>query len=272
MESGTSVTRPSVSVTVVWKFVNQAFDGYADSIDPPMNNELAARRRRDPRGTVAIVLPAKNEGPSIGDIIDACLPHCDELVVVDGHSEDETVAIALDKGARVVKDNGLGKGDALRVGAEAVSSDVVVFVDADGSHDTNDIPHLVEPILADVSDMVVGSRGRGGSDELHGTTEKLLRMAGSDIILIAINRRWNVNLTDSQNGFRAIRTGVFRSLDTRENVTTIEQEMTMRCLRLGYRISEIPSHEYERRHGESTIRLRRVWFRYLYSLVRGLLG
>lgn len=236
-----------------------------------MHSEPSARRAPDPRGTVAIVIAARDEAPSIGAVIDECLPHCDEILVVDGHSRDATADIATGRGVRVVQDHGLGKGDALRVGAETVTSDVIVFVDADGSHDANDIPRLVEPILADDADMVVGSRGRGGSDELHGTTEKLLRMAGSDIILIAINRRWKVNLTDSQNGFRAIRRDVFRSLDTRENLTTIEQEMTMRCLSLGYRISEIPSHEYERRHGDSKIRLRRVWFRYLYSLIRGLL-
>ena len=116
----------------------------------------------------------------------------------------------------------------------------------------------------------IGSRGRGGSDELHGDVEKLLRMMGSDLILIAINLRWKQNLTDSQNGFRAIRTEVARSLDLKENITTIEQEMTMKCLKQGYRVSEVPTHEYKRQFGESTIKLPKVAFRYVYSFLANL--
>ncbi len=60
------------------------------------------------------------------------------------------------------------------------------------------------------------------------------------------------------------------ALKTRENLTTIEQEMTMRALKLGYRVGEIPSHEFARKFGESTIQLRRVWLRYIYSFLRHL--
>ena len=128
--------------------------------------------------------------------------------MVDGHSKDRTAEIArsFGDGVRVVKDNGKGKGDAVRVGAFAARYDTVVYLDADGSHDPKDIPALVEPIKKGEADLVIGSRGRGGSDELHGDVEKLLRMIGSDIILIGINLRWKQHLTDSQNGFRAIRT------------------------------------------------------------------
>ena len=132
----------------------------------------------------------------------------------------------------------------------------VVYLDADGSHDPKDIPALVEPIKKGEADLVIGSRGRGGSDELHGDVEKLLRMIGSDIILIGINLRWKQHLTDSQNGFRAIRTDVMRLLDTKENITTIEQEMTMKALKNGLRVSETPTHEYARKYGDSTIQSR----------------
>lgn len=204
-------------------------------------------------------------------IIERTLPLCDEIVVVDGHSTDRTVAVAEKFGVRVIKDNKLGKGDAIRVGAEAVMYDVCVFMDADGSHDPADIPRLIEPIRKLNADLVVGSRGRGGSDELHGDMEKLLRVIGSDLILIGINWRWKQQLTDSQNGFRAIRTHVIRSLDLKENITTIEQEMTMKSLKKGYTVSEVPTHEYARWHGESSIKLRKVWFRYIYSFLKNLL-
>jgi dolichol-phosphate mannosyltransferase len=224
------------------------------------------------RGVTAVI-PARNEERNISEIIEKTRPFCDEIIVVDGHSKDRTAEIACSfgDGVRVVKDNKKGKGDAVRVGAFAAKYETIVYLDADGSHDPKDIPALVEPIRTGVADLVIGSRGRGGSDELHGDVEKLLRMIGSDVILIGINLRWKQSLTDSQNGFRAIRTAVMRALDTRENITTIEQEMTMKALKKGYRISETPTHEYARKHGESTIKLRKVWLRYIYSFLKNLI-
>ncbi len=106
------------------------------------------------------------------------------------------------------QDNDHGKGEALRLALAEAEGEIVVFIDADGSHDPQDIPKLVAPIRAGVSDLVIGSRGKGGSDELHGTLEQFIRYSGSQVIMLAINYRWNVRLTDSQNGFRAIRRDV----------------------------------------------------------------
>src|SRR5262245_22742957 len=141
---------------------------------------------------VSAIITARNEERSIREIIEKTRPFCDEIVVVDGRSTDRTAEIAssFGEGVRVVIDNGKGKGDAVRVGAFAARYDTVVYLDADGSHDPKDIPALVEPIKKGEADLVIGSRGRGGSDELHGDVEKLLRMIGSDIILIGINLRW----------------------------------------------------------------------------------
>jgi hypothetical protein len=145
-----------------------------------------------------------------------------------------------------------------------------VFIDADGSHDPNDIPKLVGPIKADKSDLVIGSRQTGGSDELHGTLEQFIRYIGSQLIMLAINYRWNVRLTDSQNGFRAIRRDAAVQLGLRANLTTIEQEMLMLALKKGFRVSEIPSHEYERRWGVSKVVVWKVWFAYVWSVLRNL--
>jgi dolichol-phosphate mannosyltransferase len=78
-------------------------------------------------------------------------------------------------------------------------------------------------------------------------------------------------LTDSQNGFRAIKKDVILSLKLKENITTIEQEMTMKCLKKGFIITEVPTHEYSRKYGESVIKLRKVWFRYVYSFIKHLI-
>jgi dolichol-phosphate mannosyltransferase len=217
------------------------------------------------------VIPAKDEEGIVGSIVDACRPHADEIVVVDGHSRDRTRDIAIEHGARVIEDNGRGKGDALRVAIAAATTEIVVFIDADGSHEPADIPKLVEPIRAGRADLVIASRGKGGSDELHGTLDQLIRYIGSQLIMLAINYRWNVRLTDSQNGFRAIRTDVARSLGLTSNATTIEQEMLMKALKRGYRVTEIASHEYERRWGTSKVSVWKLWAVYLWSFVRNLL-
>jgi hypothetical protein len=85
---------------------------------------------------------------------------------------------------RVLLDARRGKGEALRRSFTEARHEILVFIDAE---------------------LVIPSRTRGGRDELHGTAEQLLRYLGSQLIMLAINYRWNVRLTDSQNGFRAIR-------------------------------------------------------------------
>ena len=224
-----------------------------------------------PDSRVTVVIPAKDEEGLIGEIVDAVKPHADEVLVIDGHSKDRTREIAIAHGARVIQDNGRGKGEALRMSLDAATTGIVVFIDADGSHDPDDIPKLVAPIRAGAADLVIGSRGKGGSDELHGTLEQFIRYVGSQLIMLAINYRWGVRLTDSQNGFRAIRRDVGARLGLTSNLTTIEQEMLMKALKQGFRVTEVASHEYERRWGTSKVVMWKLWFVYVWSFLRNLL-
>jgi glycosyltransferase involved in cell wall biosynthesis len=222
-----------------------------------------------PDPSVTVVIPARNEEGLIGEIVDSVRPYGDVLVV-DGHSTDATREIAAAHGARVVLDGGRGKGQAIRQALRETTSDIVVFIDADGSHDPRDIPALVAPIAAGKADLVIGSRGKGGSDELHGTVGQFIRYVGSQLIMLAINYRWNVRLTDSQNGFRAIRRDVALELEMQSDLTTIEQEMLMRALKRGYRVDEIASHEYERRWGVSKVSVTKLWWAYIWSFWRNI--
>lgn len=219
---------------------------------------------------ISIVIPTRNERGTIADIIESCRPHADEILIVDGHSTDDTRVIAEKLGVRVVLDSGKGKGDGLRVSLREAKGDVVVFIDADGSHDPKDIPELLRPILDGEADLVVGSRMRGGSDELHGTIDKFIRLMGSGVITLCINYRFGVRLTDTQNGFRAIRRQAGLDIGLEEDIFTIEQEMIMKMLKRGYKVTEVPSHEYARRHGESGIKVLKVWHRYVWCLIKGM--
>ena len=106
---------------------------------------------------------------------------------------------------------------------------------------------------------------------VDGTFEQFVRYVGSQLIMLAINHRWRVRLTDSQNGFRAIDRRVALSLGLTSNSSTIEQEMLMKALKLGYRVVEIPSHEYERQWGASKISVWKLWAVYLWSFFTNIL-
>ncbi len=217
---------------------------------------------------ITVVLPIKDEAANAERIVGQVKPYADEVLVVDGHSRDQSREIAERAGARVILDHGKGKGDAIRTAIQEATGDILVFLDADGSHDPRDVPNLVRPILEGHADHASGSRMLGGSDELHSTIYEFIRLVGNQIITLGINYRFNVRLTDCENGFRAIRADVARKLDLRENIATIEQEMIIKTIRKGYRLVEVPTHEYRREHGESKIELRNVWFRFVYSWLK----
>jgi dolichol-phosphate hexosyltransferase len=219
----------------------------------------------------SIVVPARNEEETIDAVLHSVRRMTDDLIVVDGHSSDATVAIARRHAARIVEDHGRGKGDAVRVGLAHALHPITVFIDADGSHEPQDIPKLVDPIAAGEAELVMGSRMLGGSEELFGSITEVTRLIGSLIISLSINYRFGVRLTDYQNGFRAVRTDVGRSLGLQSDITTIEQEMAMKCLAHGYRVVERPTHEYARKGGVSKIHVMSVAHIYVWNLVRGLL-
>jgi glycosyltransferase involved in cell wall biosynthesis len=220
------------------------------------------------RDRISLVIPVLNEEEGLEELIAKACPYAGEILVIDGHSTDRSAEIAAACGARVHYDHRKGKGDALRTAVPLVTGEVTVFMDADWSHDPDDIPRLVRPILDGEADHVTGSRLLGGSSELHGGFDEFLRLMGSSFITACIGRRFRVRISDSQNGFRAIRTEVLRKLDLRENITTIEQEMIIKTLKAGYRLAEVPAHENKRRYKTSHIRVGRVWLRYGYSLLK----
>ena len=219
---------------------------------------------------ISVAILARNEQDSIGRVIEGVQPVADEVLVIDGNSTDSTVEAAESAGAKVYADQGRGKGDGIRKAIEVAGGDVIVFMDADGSHEPGDIPRMVAPIIAGEADLVVGSRWTGGSDELGGDVGMFIRSTGSSFITLVINYRWDVRLTDVENGFRAIARDVARSIDLVEHGFTIEQEMVMKCLKGGYKVTEVPTHEYRRQAGSSDLAVWRVLHKFAWNLVKNL--
>ena len=238
---------------------------FADTV---LQTQLDHTLARHVATDVSAVIAAKQEAPSIPDVVRRTQRYVGEVIVVAGRSTDDTAGLAARNGARVIEDGGRGKGEAIRRAIPYVRTPITVFLDADGSHDPEDIPLLVEPIVNGRADHVSASRLRGGSSELHGGFDEFFRLTGSSFITACINWRFKCRLSDSQNGFRAIRTSVLRELNLREDTTTIEQEMIIKTLRRGFRMAEVPSHEHARCHGASHIRVWRCAPRYGFSLVK----
>ena len=218
---------------------------------------------------VTAVIPAKNEEEGIEKIIKNVSRFVDEVLVVDGHSKDKTRQIAKECGAKVVLDGGKGKGDGIRTGIRKAKGDIIVFIDADGSHNPKDIPKLIKPIKNGEADLVVASRAKGGSDEVRLDLDGLFRQIGSEIAAILVNFRWRANLTDIQNGFRAIRRKTALALKLESDGFEIEEEMIMKCLKRGVRIMEVAGHEYQRRWGVSKLPTIQAW-RFLLTLFKEL--
>ncbi len=213
-----------------------------------------------------VIVPARNEAATLFPILHQLIGLVDEILLIDGHSTDGTAEVAQSLNVRILRDNGRGKGAALRQGILAARNELIVCMDADGSHDPHDIPALLAPIIQDHADHVSGSRMRGGSDELHATWRQSIRLFCTQLVTLIINYTQGVQLTDCENGFRAIRRSVALDLGLTEDIHTIEQEMVIKSLRCGYRICEIPTHEYPRANGESTLCLAQVWHRFVLTL------
>lgn len=217
---------------------------------------------------VSVVIPTKNEEATLEPVLVKCMAHADEVILIDGHSTDGTREIAEKHGIPIHMDRGRGKGDAMKLAISLFSGDIIVYIDADGSHDPDDIPNMVEPIKSGDADMVIGSRFKGGSDELVGNINQLFRITGSNIITTFINYRWKVHLSDTQNGFRALSRAAAEALDLRVDGFPIETEMDIQLLQRGFRIGEVPAHEYARKGGQSKIRLLKIWHQYPILLIK----
>lgn len=218
-----------------------------------------------------VVIPTYNEEATIAGIINDCRKYSDEILVVSAKkSTDRTKEIAKKMGVDVIIDNGKGKGDAIRCAISYLKDGIAVFIDADGSHIPSDIPTMVKPIQEGKYDMVIASRMTGGSEELHGNFDQVFRLFASSMITYIINKRFGTTMSESQNGFRAMRVDKLKTLKLQANIFDIESEELMKFLKKGYKVGEIPSRELSRKAGKSGITVWKMGWVYAYRVFKNL--
>lgn len=228
--------------------------------------------RLDNMNNISVIIPAKDEERTIGEVIKKTLFITDNIIVIDDSSRDATFKIAKQYNVTVMAGPNKGKGALIRFAINNVKSDILVFIDADGSHDPQDIPKLVSSIVEDKADMVIASRITGGSGELGGCLSNLIRLFGNLLSTYIVNLLWGngIKLTDVQNGFKAIKRNVVVELNLCENSFAIEQELVIKCLKKGFKILEIPSYETKRLHGKSHLNPVIMLPKYIWCFVRNL--
>ncbi|KZX15953.1 undecaprenyl-phosphate mannosyltransferase [Methanobrevibacter cuticularis] len=187
---------------------------------------------------ILAIIPAYNEEVAIGDVISKTKKYVDRVVVVDDGSSDKTVEIAKLAGAEViVHKNNMGKGEALKSGFEAVNDeDIVVTIDGDGQNNPDEIPKLIEPIINKKADLVNGSRYIEGYE----FDTPFYRRVGQKVLDIATNVSTGLNITDSQNGFRAFSKIAIPCFKFRNSGFAIESEMLADASEAGLTIFEVP--------------------------------
>jgi len=201
---------------------------------------------------VSVVIPALNEEEPIADVVRA-IPRniIDEIIVVDNGSTDRTAERARAAGARVVHEPRRGYGRACRAGMRAVSpqSEVLVFLDGDGSDCPEMMPRLLAPILDRTHDFVIGSRTRGRRETGSMNLSQLLAGRAAGLILRVL---YGVRFTD-MCPFRAVRREVLEKLGMREETYGWNLEMQIRAARAGLRILEVPVDHRRRAGGKSKV-------------------
>jgi hypothetical protein len=238
-------------------------------------NKLAAReavpyrgpdRRRERRTQVSVVVPAINEEGNIGEVLSRLPADLHEVILVDGNSHDRTVEVARRAypDIKVLTQSGRGKGDALRTGFAAVTGNLIVMLDADGSADPAEIISFVGALEAG-ADFAKGSRflDGGGSTDLT-----LLRKVGNAFLSGIANMLHGTHFTDLCYGYNAFwaRCLPFISLDAPG--FEVETLINLRIASAGMRITEVPSYEARRISGHSNLNTFRDGWRVLRTIIR----
>jgi glycosyltransferase involved in cell wall biosynthesis len=214
---------------------------------------------------VSVVIPALNEGRNLPYVFAGLPSGLHEIIMVDGHSTDDTVAVArrLRPDARIVVQPGRGKGEALAAGFAACTGDIVVMLDADGSTDPAEIPRFVAA-LHHGADFVKGSRFAQGGASSDITR---LRRAGNRVLNGLVNTLYGTSYTDLCYGYNAFWARCLPYMRVDCAGFEVETLINVRIAKAGLIIHEVPSRERARLHGRSNLHAVEDGIRILFTIL-----
>ncbi len=216
--------------------------------------------------SISVVIPARNEARNLPHVLPLLPVVVSEVILVDGHSHDDTIAVAqrLYPAIRIINQEKKGKGDALRLGFEACTGDIIVMLDADGSADPGEIRRFVEA-LQQGYDFAKGSRflKDGGSHDIT-----LLRRLGNHALSGLVNLLFGTRFSDLCYGYNAFWRHCLNHIEVDCDGFEIETLLNLRVHKANLRIIEVPSCEYIRVYGESNLNVFRDGLRILQTIVR----
>ena len=216
---------------------------------------------------VSVVIPTLNEAPNMGKLLEGIRQELAgtsyEVIIVDGGSTDRTVSIAKKHNVRILYDES-GKGAALIKGLRAASGEILVSMDADLSHRPNEMKLLVDGIEIGY-DVCMGSRfiAGGGTDDMP-----IIRVLGNRFFVWLVNTLFGANYSDLCYGYRSFKRQALHKLSLKERGFGIETEISIKAIKAGLRVMEIPSMEKKRVAGQAKLRTFRDGYVILKTIIR----
>jgi glycosyltransferase involved in cell wall biosynthesis len=222
-------------------------------------------KRTTTQPTVSVIIPTLNEEKNLPHVLDRLPEAITELIIVDGHSIDDTIGVAqrLRPDARIILQDRIGTGNALACGFAAARGEIIVMIDADGSTDPAEIPAFIAPLTAG-ADFVKGSRHMPGGGSADIT---LLRSAGNRALSFAVNVLFGTQYTDLCYGYCAFWSRCLPHLQITCDGFEVETILNVRAAKAGFNIVEVPSFEQARIHGLSNLNAWRDGKRVLKSIL-----